>query len=69
MTTERMYELSEVQEQAVRDEGLYQARAALMGAGCVECVCCGEVIAAARKQAMPSATRCIDCQEQLERGA
>ncbi|MFZ1892312.1 MAG: TraR/DksA C4-type zinc finger protein [Formosimonas sp.] len=67
MTTEKMYELSAVLEQAVRDEGLQQARAALQGVGCDECVDCGEDIATARKKAMPSATRCLDCQEQHER--
>lgn len=67
MIGEKVYELAAVLEQASRDEGLYQARACLTGAGCDECVDCGETIAAARKKAMPSATRCVDCQEQQER--
>lgn len=62
-----MYELASVTEQANRDEGLYQARAALKAKGCAECVECGEDIPAARRAALPSATRCIDCQEQHEK--
>ncbi|MFG1409495.1 TraR/DksA C4-type zinc finger protein [Xanthobacter sp. VTT E-85241] len=31
------------------------------------CRGCGDLIDAARRSAMPSAVRCIDCQERLER--
>ena len=62
-----MYELAEVFEQAERDEGLYQARSALEGVGSDECLDCGEEIPAARRAVIPSANRCIDCQEQQER--
>ena len=33
----------------------------------IECIECGAEIGAARKAAVPHATRCIDCQEAKER--
>ena len=33
-----------------------------------ECVACGDAIGLKRLQAIPSATRCIECQQGLERG-
>lgn len=68
MSTERFYEQAEHTEQAMRDEGLSHIRAALQGAGCDECEDCDAPIAAARRTALPSATRCIECQEHHERG-
>ena len=68
MTTERMYEQAEQHEQAQRDDGVLNARIALSGVGCDECEDCDCPIPIARKQAIPSATRCIDCQEQHEQG-
>ena len=34
-----------------------------------ECVACGDAIGLKRLQAIPSATRCIECQQSLERNA
>lgn len=42
-------------------------RAGLDEPGDVTCHGCGEEIEAARRAAMPSATRCIRCQEAIER--
>lgn len=62
-------------DQAQEREALYQAqqlaaqarRAGLDKAGCKECTDCGITIPAKRRRAMPSATRCVDCQEWSER--
>lgn len=62
MSSEKIYELAEELEQHARDEGLHKIRAALKGDGTDECIDCGEAIPLARKQAMPNATRCINCQ-------
>lgn len=66
MSTERRLELASQLEQQVRDAGLKQARQQLCGAGCDDCVDCGRAILAARRAALPSAVRCIGCQEQHE---
>jgi phage/conjugal plasmid C-4 type zinc finger TraR family protein len=43
-------------------------RARLSGEGAADCADCGEPIPAARREALPAATRCRDCQEDHERG-
>ena len=43
------------------------ARSRLDGDGAGDCTDCGAVIPEARRAAMPNATRCVDCQELLER--
>lgn len=53
--------------QELLDESLYQAGKALRVQGTEECVECGVTIAQARRTAMPSCTRCIDCQAAQER--
>jgi phage/conjugal plasmid C-4 type zinc finger TraR family protein len=45
-----------------------QARAAALGEpGSGICADCGEEIPAARRRALPSATRCVECQAEAER--
>ena len=44
-----------------------KASAALMGEGSEECEDCGEDIPKARKDAYPSCTRCVSCQDVFER--
>lgn len=47
-----------------------QARAAALGEpGAWICADCGEEIHAARRHALPSATRCVECQAWAERAA
>ncbi len=41
-------------------------RRAMQGEGQTDCEDCGELIPAARRQAMPCAIRCIDCQQVFE---
>nr|WP_236783871.1 TraR/DksA C4-type zinc finger protein [Azospirillum humicireducens] len=43
-------------------------RGRLMQAGSVLCIDCDTAIPPARRAALPSATRCVDCQEKHERG-
>ncbi len=40
----------------------------LHGHGLMSCEACGEEIPAARRQALPSARRCVRCQAEHERG-
>ena len=42
------------------------AREAARTAGVLECVDCGEAIAAARRAAVPEADRCVECQSRAE---
>ncbi|RRY09022.1 TraR/DksA family transcriptional regulator [Brucella anthropi] len=49
-----------------REAGIEAARDALKRPGARFCSC-GEEIEPQRRAAMPSATRCITCQERLER--
>lgn len=44
-----------------------RAIAPVGGAGCEDCIGCGDPIPAKRRRALPSATRCIDCQHLFER--
>lgn len=54
-------------EQRERDDCIARAAGRIKGRGATHCVVCGEPIDEARRSAMPSATRCIDCQEGRER--
>lgn len=40
--------------------------AQLAQAGCADCTDCGQAIASARREALPSATRCAKCQGMAE---
>ena len=49
-----------------RDAAIERARASLKQAGADDCEDCGRPIGEARRKAMPSAVRCIRCQEAAE---
>lgn len=53
--------------EAERAEAQRRASAALEGKGSTHCEDCDQPIPLARSQALPSATRCIDCQDAVER--
>lgn len=58
-----------VQDQIESDvaDGVQRARQQLpAGAGRSHCLDCGEAIPAARREALPGAVRCLDCQEQAD---
>lgn len=54
-------------EIAQRERAIAAVRAKLKGDGSDDCADCGEPIPAGRRQAVPSATRCIACQALAER--
>ena len=49
--------------EAHREPGLRRVRDGVTGTGTVDCTDCGDEIEALRRAAMPSATRCICCQQ------
>jgi len=57
------YELAELRVEQERDFAIITARAALKAQGAAECVSCEKPIGRARRLAMPSALRCVECQE------
>jgi len=65
----------DVTEEAQEFQAVYNARnlrdqqqaAALDAPGADVCADCGEPIPAERREALPSAVRCVDCQEYNER--
>lgn len=66
-TTERHLEAAEAFDAGERDRTVARIRQSLDEAGEVDCVDCGEPIDIARRMALPSARRCITCQEARER--
>lgn len=55
------------QEEAARAEAVRRALAPLKGRGRKTCEDCGEPIPKKRKKALPSATRCVSCQQTADR--
>lgn len=51
---------------AINNSAIADARAKLEGVGANECEDCGEEISRKRREAIPSATRCIRCQTKWE---
>lgn len=62
------HELAQLRTEQEREAEIRRARAALQADGAEFCEECGRPIGAARRQAIPSATRCISCQEIAEGG-
>lgn len=50
-----------------RAEGVRRVKETLAAAGAAECIGCGDDIELARRAALPSARRCITCQDRVER--
>lgn len=65
--TERMIEAAEEMVERECATSIALIRAGLAEEGEDVCVECDEPISAARKAALPSAERCIDCQKLYER--
>ncbi len=55
-------------EQLSRDKAIKKARETQTNQGTIDCIACNREIPEARRQANPSATRCIGCQKAFERG-
>lgn len=60
-------EVGEARVEQERDARIDVVRAKLTRAGTLECVDCGCTISLARRDAYPAATRCAECQTDLER--
>jgi phage/conjugal plasmid C-4 type zinc finger TraR family protein len=69
MLSSAHFEQAEARVEQERDAAVAGARANLEKAGSIECVECGQTIPERRRLAYPSATRCIDCQTEVEREA
>lgn len=61
------HELADLRAEQEREAGIQAARKALATQGSRVCVGCGEEIEAERRAALPSAKRCLQCQQRLER--
>lgn len=65
---ERSIERAEEFERRQRDAAVQRIRNNLVGLGEDFCLSCGDRIEEARRMALPSAKRCVDCQTKVERG-
>lgn len=65
----RALEIAQVRAEQEAAVAVAAASAALAGAGADDCVDCNHEIGAARRKAMPSAERCITCQELFEKAS
>lgn len=63
----RAHEMADRLAESERATGVACAANALSGIGSEDCIDCGEGIPDARREALPSAKRCADCQENVER--
>ncbi len=61
------FELADLRAEQERQAGIDRASKAVREVGAIDCVRCGDPIDKERRQAMPSARRCIDCQLGVER--
>lgn len=64
-----MFDEASQLEMAEREAAIAKAREAVVGVGRSNCEDCGDSIPAARRLAMPSCRRCIDCEDLRERKA
>lgn len=65
---ERAIEAAESFELQQRDRAVRQIRSSMVLKGDEYCQDCGDPIDVCRRMALPSATRCIECQTLHERG-
>jgi phage/conjugal plasmid C-4 type zinc finger TraR family protein len=62
------HDLAAQREQQERETMIAEASAVLSRPGTTDCVDCGHVIPAARREKAPFAVRCIACQKEHEDG-
>lgn len=62
-----VFDVAQANEERSRDIALSKVVGALKGQGREDCEDCGEDIPDERRKAVPSATRCIGCQQRFER--
>ncbi|WP_309679461.1 TraR/DksA C4-type zinc finger protein [Polaromonas sp.] len=63
---EKYFEQASRLEQSQRDARLRDVQARLAGKGQADCAGCGEAIPSARRLAVPSAIRCVSCEQNFE---
>jgi len=61
-------ELADLRAEQERERGIKAAQQALLQEGRDDCAGCGAEIEAQRREALPSARRCIECQTAFEKG-
>ncbi|MCM0751935.1 molecular chaperone DnaK [Brucella pseudogrignonensis] len=66
-TGNKAHELADLRAEQEREAGISAAQNALQQNGFTVCISCGDDIDIERREALPSARRCLDCQERLER--
>ncbi|MDM9647734.1 TraR/DksA C4-type zinc finger protein [Rhizobium sp. S163] len=66
MNGNALFDLAEIRAEEEREAEIKRAGAALKRTGNTECDDCGGEIAETRRRALPSARRCIHCQEHFE---
>lgn len=66
MNGNALFDLAEIRAEEEREAQIKRATAALKQEGNIECEDCGGEIAPTRRRALPSAKRCIHCQERIE---
>ena len=67
MYSERNQEVSEEKVEQERQVRVDAIRQELLRQGTVKCADCGCTISLARRRVYPSATRCLECQESVEK--
>ncbi|MGO1161719.1 TraR/DksA C4-type zinc finger protein [Brucella sp. C7-11G] len=67
MSTNAALELADLRAEQERERGIKAAQQALLQEGREDCVACGAEIEPERREAMPSARRCVECQTLFER--
>jgi len=66
MNGNALFDLAEIRAEEEREAQIKRATASLKLEGNIECDDCGGEIAETRRRALPSARRCIHCQERFE---
>lgn len=65
-SSERAIEAGQAADDAARDREVARIRQSVQTQGGEDCIACGEPIGAKRRAALPSAVRCIACQNARE---
>lgn len=68
MSNNAALELADLRAEQERERGIKAAQQALLQEGRDDCVSCGAEIEPERREALPSARRCIECQTEIEKG-
>lgn len=63
----KAHDLADLRAEQERDAGILAVQSALNQKGSNICISCGDDIELERRAALPSARRCVQCQQQLER--